>query len=149
MPLALAKAFGNTMEHFPLFNAALWLHAVYCSPVVATRLGAAYLFLVVMYPTIWALVGGESGVPTKPYSVVPPFGPLKQIYYSTFPRYGIVFYLALSAVLKIAFGVCLNTIVKMPLLVATLGFGWFLYHYAYVAYPLLHEHVFSKCFAKA
>ena len=42
-----------------------------------------------------------------------------------------------------------KAIVKMPLLVATLGFGWFLYHYAYVAYPLLHEHVFSKCFAKA
>lgn len=191
------RAFGNTMEHFPLFNAALWLHAVYCSPVVATQLGAAYLVLVVMYPTIWALVGGESGVPTKPYSVKPPFGPLGQIYYSTFPRYGIVFYLALSAVLKIAFDICLNTIVKMPLVLATLGFGWFLYHvcrrtrghrtiafaprtystfrtaldrnhsangastvpsisrfsassqYAYVAYPLLHEHVFSKCFAKA
>ena len=99
------RAFGNTMEHFPLFNMALWLHAVYVSPAVATKLGIAYLFLVVMYPVIWALIGGESGVPTKPYSLIPLFGPLNQIYYSTFPRYGIVFYLALSSVLKIAFGI--------------------------------------------
>ena len=34
-------------------------------------------------------------------------------------------------------------------LAAPIGFGWFLYHYAYVPYPLLHEHVFSKFFAKA
>lgn len=137
------------MEHFPLFNMALWLHAVFVSPTVATNLGLTYLILTVMYPVIWALFGGEAGVPTKPYSLTPPFGPLKQIYYSTFPRYGIVFYLALSTVLKIAFGICLNTIVKMPVIAATLGFGWFLYHYAYVCYPLLHENAFSKCFAKA
>ena len=57
--------------------------------------------------------------------------------------------MALSTVLKIAFGICLNSIVKLPVLAATVGFGWFLYHYAYVPYPLLHEHVFSKFFAKA
>lgn len=51
--------------------------------------------------------------------------------------------------LKIAFGICLNTIVKFPLIAATIGFGWFLYHYSFVLYPLLHENVFSKCFAKA
>lgn len=84
------RAFGNTMEHFPLFNMALWLHAVYVSPAVATNLGIAYLCLVVAYPVIWALIGGEDGAPFKPYSLMPLFGPLTQIYYSTFPRYGIV-----------------------------------------------------------
>jgi len=49
--------------------------------------------------------------------------------------------MALSTILKIAFGICLNTIVKKPLLVAPIGFGYFLYHYAYVPYPILHEKV--------
>jgi len=80
---------------------------------------------------------------------MPLFGGLKQIYYSTFPQYGIVFYMAFATVLKLAFGFCLNTFVKKPLLVAPIGFGYFLYHYAYGIYPVLQEHVFSKCFAKA
>lgn len=137
------------IEQAPLFTTALWLHACFVSPVVATQLGVAYLCLRLLYPVIWALFGGEDGVPHTAYSTVPLFGPLKQIYYSTFPQYGIVFYMAFSTVLKIAFGICLNTIVKIPVLAATVGFGYFLYHYAYVLYPLLHEHVFSKCFAKA
>ena len=77
------------------------------------------------------------------------FGPLKQIYYSTFPQYGIIFYMALATVLKLAFGFSLNGLVKMPLLVAPIGFGYVLYHYAYVLFPILHEKIFSKCFAKA
>ena len=39
------RAFGNLMEHFPLFNAALWLHAVFVDAVVATQLGVIYLTL--------------------------------------------------------------------------------------------------------
>ena len=143
------RTFLNMIEQAPLFYTALWLHAVFVSPAVATNLGCAYLLLRLAYPVIWALFGGEDGVPHTEYSVVPLFGQLKQIYYSTFPQYGIVFYLAFSTVLKIAFAISLNAIVKMPVLAATVGFGWFLYHYAYVLYPLLHEHVFSKCFAKA
>jgi len=143
------RAFGNMMEHAPLFTAALWLHAVFVSPAVATGLGAIYLALRLMYPVIWALFGGEDGVPHDAYSLMPLFGGLKQIYYSTFPQYGIVFYMAFATVLKLAFGFCLNTFVKNPLLVAPVGFGYFLYHYAYGIYPVLQEHVFSKCFAKA
>jgi len=143
------RAFGNTLEQFPLFNAALWLHAVFVSPAVATKLGVVYLCLRLMYPVFWLVFGGESGPPFKPYSVLPLFGPIKQIYYSTFPQYGIVFYLALSTVLKLAFGLCLNTLVGMPALVAPIGFGYFLYHYAYVLYPLLHENLFANFFDKA
>jgi len=143
------RTFLNMQEQAPYFTVALWLHAVFVSPVVATQLGAIYLVLRLMYPVIWAVFGGEDGVPHTEYSTVPLFGPLKQIYYSTFPQYGIVFYMAFSTILKIAFGISLNALVKMPMLVAPIGFGWFLYHYAYVPYPLLHEHVFSKFFAKA
>ena len=49
-------------------------------------------------------------------------------------------------VLKIAFGFSLNAVVKMPLLVAPIGFGYVLYHYAYVLFPLMNENFFNKAF---
>eukprot|EP00966_Prymnesium_polylepis_P188102 4359848-Prymnesium_polylepis.3 len=52
------RAFGNTMEQFPLFNAALWLHATFVSPAVATSLGVIYLCLRLVYPVIWLVGGG-------------------------------------------------------------------------------------------
>ena len=94
---------------------------------------------------LWAVFGGEAGPPFKPYSLLPLFGDLKQIYYSTFPQYGIVFYLAFSTVAKLAFGLSLNTLVKKPVLFAPIACGYTLYHYAYVLYPILHEKV-AGCF---
>ena len=73
------RAFLNMIEQAPLFTSALWLHAVFVSPVVATQLGIAYLALRLCYPFIWAVFGGEDGVPHTEYSLRPLFGPLKQI----------------------------------------------------------------------
>ena len=56
--------------------------------------------------------------------------------------------MAFSTVLKIAFGISLNSIVKFPVLFAAVGCGYTLYHYAYVLYPLLHEFLSGKLFAK-
>ena len=69
----------------------------------------------------------------------------KQIYCSTFPQYGIVFYLTFSTVAKLTFGLSLNTLVKKPIMVAPIACGYTLYHYAYVLYPILHEKV-AGCF---
>ena len=56
---------------------------------------------------------------------------------------GILFYVSLSTILKLGFKFSLNSFVKKPLLVALLGFGYALYHYAYVLYPILQEKVFA------
>ena len=40
--------------------------------------------------------------------------PFPQIFVSTFPQYGVAFYMALATVLKLGFGICLNSIVKYP-----------------------------------
>ena len=64
------------------------------------------------------------------------------------PPAGIIFYMAFATVLKLAFGFCLNTLVKKPLLAAPIGFGLFLWHYAYVLYPILNEKLFCKCFGE-
>ena len=73
-------------EQAPYFYATLWIHAAFVSPIVATQLGMAYLALRFCYPVIWALLGGEKGVPFTPYAF--PF-PLKvSIYWCTFPQYG-------------------------------------------------------------
>jgi len=133
------RAFGNTMEQFPLFNAALWLHAVFVDAAVATGLGAIYLGLRLLYPVIWLVGGKGKGPPFKPFSFTFPFNGINQLYFSTFPQYGIVFYMAFAVVAKLALGLSLNALVKNPFLVAPVGFGWFLYHYAYVLYPLLHD----------
>ena len=41
--------------------------------------------------------------------------PFPQIFFSTFPQYGVAFYMALATVLKLGFGICLNSLVKYPL----------------------------------
>ena len=104
------------------------MHALFVSPLVATQLGAVYLCLRVLYPVIWAIVGGKSGVPTKPYSLLWPLNGLGQIYTSTFPQYGIVFYLAFATVAKLALGLSLNTLVIKPVLFAPIACGLALYH---------------------
>ena len=71
------RAFGNMIEQAPMFQTALWLHANFVSPVVATQLGITYLCLRLMYPVIWAVFGGEDGVPHVEYSTVPLFGVLQ------------------------------------------------------------------------
>jgi len=98
------RTFMNMMEQAPIFFAALWSHAFFCSAKVATGLGMIYLGLRLCYPIIWLLLGG-GGVGA----------PFPQIFLSTFPQYGIAFYLALGVVLKLGFGICLNTMVGFPL----------------------------------
>jgi len=132
------RAFGNMIEQAPMFLSSLWLHALFVSSTVATQLGAIYLALRLCYPIIWAVWGGAKGVPFNPYTWKV-FGKFPVIYYSTFPQYGIVFYMAFATVLKLAFGLSLNALVMNPLIAAPVGFGIFLYHYAYVLFPALHE----------
>ena len=50
-------------EQNVLFMASLWLYAVFVSPSDATDLGYAYLVLRSMYPVVWAVLGGEKGMP--------------------------------------------------------------------------------------
>jgi hypothetical protein len=86
------RSFLNMIEQAPLFLGALWVHAFHVSFLTATQLGFVYLGLRSLYPWIWLLRGSEAG---PPY----PF-----MFNFTFKQYGIAFYLALTAVLKIVFG---------------------------------------------
>ena len=58
------------------------------------------------------------------------------LFYCTFPQYGIVFYMALATLLKLGMGVSLLSM-GSPSLVAPLGFGLFLYHFALGGVPYL------------
>ena len=124
------------MEHSNLFLSSLWIHAVFVDPAVSTTLGFTYVGLRSLYPVIWALVGGADGAPMRPYTWFF-FGDRLNLFYITFPQYGIVFYLALSVVFSLGFDMNLNAMVKMPGIVAPLGFGLFLYHFALGGFPIL------------
>ena len=54
------RAFQNTMEHAPLFLAALWTHAIFVSAEAATAMGWVYVALRACYPVVWAVVGGQA-----------------------------------------------------------------------------------------
>ena len=129
------RTFMNMIEQAPIFFAALWSHAIFCSPETATALGFAYLTFRLAYPIIWALVGG-GGVGA----------PFPQIFFSTFPQYGIAFYMALAVVLEVGLGIDLNEAVGAPLVVAPVGFGAFLYVFAIYGVPILQKNVFAKAF---
>ena len=107
--------------------------------IISSHHHISYLGFRLLYPIIWAVFGKGEGAPFKPYSLIPPFGGFPSLYYSTFPQYGIVFYMALATILKLCCGFCLNSAVGNPLLVAPLAFGWALYHYSFVLYPPLHN----------
>jgi len=138
------RAFTNTMEHAPLFLSSLWIFAAFCSASVATTLGSTYVVLRLLYPVIWALWGGANGAPMQPRTWML-FGKKMNLFYVTFPQYGIVFYMGLAVVLK-AFDLDLNAIVVMPSVVAPLGFGLFLYHFALGFFPCIQKAV-MPCFS--
>jgi hypothetical protein len=75
------------------------------------------------------------------------FGKGMNLFYSTFPQYGCVFYMALATLLKLGMGTDLNAIVKVPALAAPLGFGLFLYHFALGCFPTIQGMV-KPFFAK-
>ena len=137
------RTFLNMMEQSNLFLSALWLHAIWVSPDVATQLGAIYLCLRALYPVVWAVWGGPN--PSSYTWLL--FGTKFNIFYVTFPQYGIVFYMALAAVLKLGMAVDLNALVVAPVVVAPLGCGLFLYHFVLGGFPLLHERL-KPLFAK-
>ena len=101
----------------------------------STRCAFALCVPWLCYPIIWALVGG-GGVGA----------PFPQIFFSTFPQYGIAFYMALAVVLELGAGLDLNAMVGNPLLVAPIGFGAFLYVFAIYLVPVLQKNVFAKAF---
>jgi len=133
------RAFTNTMEHAPTFLSSLWIFAVFCSADVATKLGATYTILRAFYPIIWAVFGGANGPPMEPQTWLL-FGKKMNLFYSTFPQYGIVFYMALAVVLK-GLAIDLNALVVMPSVVAPLGFGLGIYHFALTFGPLMNKMV--------
>lgn len=47
---------------------------------------------------------------------------------------------------KLGMALDLNALVVYPTVVAPIGFGWFLYHFAYVLFPILNEKLFYKLF---
>ena len=77
-------------EQNVLFMASLWLYAVFVSPADATDLGYAYLILRSMYPVVWAVLGGEKGMPEAGSML-------------TFPQYAINVFEVLSVVLKLQY----------------------------------------------
>ena len=77
-------------EQNVLFMASLWLYAVFVSPSDATDLGYAYLILRSMYPVVWAVLGGEKGMPEAGSMF-------------TFPQYAINVFEVLSVVLKLQY----------------------------------------------
>lgn len=77
--LAADRAVINTQEQMVPFLCALWLHAIFVSPVHATWCGTAYVLLRALYP---AILG-------KRLSKIQS----KRVYWVTLPCYLIVFYL--------------------------------------------------------
>ena len=77
--LAADRAVANTQEQMGPFLVSLWLHAVFVSVRHATALGAAYVVLRAVYPS---LLGGEL---SKTQS--------RRVFFATGPAYLIVFYL--------------------------------------------------------
>jgi len=130
------RTFLNMMEHAPLFLSSLWIHAVFVSADVAAALGAIYVCLRLCYPIVWMVFGGEAGAPMAPYTWFL-FGKKINLFYFTFPQYGIVFYLSFATVLKIGFGIALNELVGAPIYVAPIGCGLFLYHFALGGFPFI------------
>ena len=82
--LAVDRAVINTQEQMVPFLVSLWLHAVFVSSMHATVLGALYVALRALYPT---LLGKNLG---KTQS--------KRVFFATGPSYAIVFYLLGSTV---------------------------------------------------
>ena len=66
------RTFMNMIEQAPLFHSSLWIFSAFVDASIGTGLGALYLGFRLLYPLIWAIFGGEDGVPTDKYSVVPP-----------------------------------------------------------------------------
>ena len=97
-----------------------------------------YLALRFCYPVIWAVWGGASGAPMAPYTWFL-FGKSMNLFYITFPQYGIVFYMALATILKLGYAIDLNGATGYPALTASLGFGLFLYHFALGGVPFLQS----------
>lgn len=141
------RTFLNMMEHASLFLSSLWIYALFVSPENATKLGAIYLCLRACYPIVWAVLGGAKGAPMMPYTWFL-FGDKMNLFYFTFPQYGIVFYMALATILKLGYAVDLDAMVVMPALAAPLGVGLFCYHFALGGFPVLHKAV-KPLFAKA
>ena len=135
------RTFLNMMEHAPLILTSLWLYAAFVSAAEATTLGVIYLALRACYPVIWAVVGGAKGAPMMPHTWFL-FGKGLNLFYSTFPQYGIVFYMALATLLKLCpLAIDLNALVGVPAIAAPLGFGLFLYHFALGFFPFIQKAV--------
>lgn len=77
--LAADRAVINTQEQMLPFLSALWLHALFVSPAVASACGAAYVALRALYPL---LLGPKV---SKVQS--------KRVYWVTLPCYLLVFYM--------------------------------------------------------
>ena len=82
------RTFLNMQEQNVLFMASLWLYAVFVSPSDATDLGYAYLILRSMYPVVWAVLGGEKGMPEAGSML-------------TFPQYAICLFQVVSVIMKL------------------------------------------------
>lgn len=134
------RAFGNLVEHAPLFLSSLWCFAVFVSAAEAAKIGAVYVALRALYPVVWAVFGGAKGVPFSPYTWFL-FGTSFNIFYLTFPMYGCVMYMAAATLLKLGMSVDLNALVMTPAVVAPVGFGLFLYHFALGCFPFIQKAV--------
>ena len=77
--LAVDRVVINTQEQMVPFIVALWLYAVFVSPVHATWAGAAYIALRSFYPLLMG----------KRVSKIQP----KRVYLVTLPCYCIIFYM--------------------------------------------------------
>ena len=69
---------------------SLWLYAVFVSATDAAELGWAYLALRSTYPVVWAVFGGESGMPANASML-------------TSPQYAINVYEVISVILKVGY----------------------------------------------
>lgn len=77
--LAADRAVANTHEQMMPFLFALWLHAIFVSPLQASWCGAVYVGLRSLYPL---LLGRRLSRLQS-----------KRVYFVTLPSYGIIFYL--------------------------------------------------------
>lgn len=85
--LAADRTQLNMLEQMPAFLCALWLHALFVSPVTATLAGAAYTAMRAIYPL---LLAGKMGreVPFRLFVV-------------TMPSYAVIGYLLITVVLQL------------------------------------------------
>jgi len=130
------RSFLNMQEQAVLFNASLWLYAVFVSAADATDLGTAYLIMRSLYPGVWMVLGGEKGMPQ--------IGSML-----TFSQYAICLFQVVAVMLKLKYNADLTDYFYGYKALGVFAFNVGFMFYAMGVIGTLSESVFAGFFKKA